>query len=54
VLVADEVVDGEILQTQPVVGLDELTGDLVQKAATNIGNAGVVAGQLPDCLGLIA
>jgi hypothetical protein len=29
VLVADEVGDGEVFQAQPVVGLDEPTGDLV-------------------------
>ena len=30
VAVADQVGDGEVLQAQPVVGLDELAGDLMQ------------------------
>jgi len=29
VLVAEEVGDGEVLQTEPVVGLDELAGDMM-------------------------
>jgi hypothetical protein len=43
VLVADEVGDGEIFQAQPVVCLDELAGNLVQEASTNVGDSGIGA-----------
>jgi hypothetical protein len=53
VLVANQVGDGEVLQRQPVVGLDELAGDLMQEASTDIGDASVLLGQAAGNLGAI-
>jgi len=53
VAVADEVGDGEVLQAQPVVGLDELAGDLIQEAPTGIGDAGVLLGEAMGSLAAI-
>jgi hypothetical protein len=53
VLVADEVGDGEVFQAQPVVGLDELAGDLMEEASTHVGDAGMLAGQPPRRLGAV-
>ena len=51
--VAKQVGDGEVFQAKPIVGLDELAGDLVQKAPAPVGNAGVLSGQPPDGLGVV-
>jgi hypothetical protein len=40
--VGHEVGDGEVFQTEPVVGLDELAGNRVEEASTDIGDAGVL------------
>jgi hypothetical protein len=42
--VGNEVGDGEVFQTEPVVGLDQLAGHLVEKVSTDVGNAGVLPG----------
>ena len=52
--VGDEVGNGEVFQTEPVVGLDELAGDLVEKVSTDVGDVGVLPGQAPDRLGPVA
>ena len=54
VLVADKVGDGKVFQTQPVVSLDELTGDLMQEASANPADAGMVSGQPADRLHVVA
>jgi len=51
--VSEEVGDGEVLQAEPVVGLDELVGDLVQEASTHVGDAGVLSGQPPYRLPMV-
>jgi hypothetical protein len=40
--IGHEVSDGEVFQAEPVVGLDELAGNLVEEASTDIGDAGVL------------
>ena len=42
--VADEVGDGKVFQTEPVVSLDELAGDLMEEASADVGDAGVLCG----------
>jgi hypothetical protein len=52
--VGDEVSDGEVFQAEPVVGLDELAGDVMKEASAGIGDPGVLPGQPPDRLGSIS
>jgi hypothetical protein len=40
--VGHEIGDGEVFQTEPVVGLDELAGDLVEEVAAHVGDASVL------------
>src|SRR4029453_16734836 len=54
VFVAKEVGDGEVLQAEPVGGLDELAGDIMKKATPDVGDTGMLARQPPSCLGPIA
>jgi hypothetical protein len=54
VLVAKEVGYGEVLQAEPVVGLDELAGDIMKKASPDVGDTGMLARQPQSCLGPIA
>ena len=52
--VGDEIGDGEVFQTEPVVGLDQLAGDPMEKVSTDVGDPGVLPGQAPDRLGPVA
>jgi hypothetical protein len=51
--VAEQVGDGEVFPAKPIVGLDELAGDLVQEAPAHVGDARVFPGQSPDGLGVV-
>ena len=51
--VAEQVGDGEVFQAKPIVGLDELAGDLVQEVPAHVGDACVFPGQSPDGLGVV-
>jgi hypothetical protein len=51
--VAEQVGDGEVFQAKPIVGLDELAGDLVQEVPAHVGDARVFPGQSPDFLSVV-
>jgi hypothetical protein len=51
--IAKEIGDGEVFQAEPVVGLDELIGDLMQIVLTDVGDASVLSRQPPDHLGMV-
>jgi hypothetical protein len=51
--VAEEIGDGEVFQAEPIVGLDKLSGNLVQIVLTDIGDASVLSRQPPDHLGAV-
>ena len=51
--VAEQVGDGKVFQAKPIVGLDELAGNLVQEASTDVGDAGMLSGQSPDGLAVV-
>jgi len=51
--IAKRIGDGEVFQAKPVVGLDELAGDLMQEVLADIGDASVLSRQPPDPLGMV-
>jgi hypothetical protein len=53
-VVADEVIDGKVLDRQPGVVLDQLARDLVEEGATSIRYAGMFACQPSGGLAAVA